>query len=525
MTAWAPKGIISNYRKVTNPTKSMPSSRMRQQTLGVKGTRTCRHQSHRPTPPFNAVTIDVNLDVNQVQEDDTADIALLSEGEPLVSCRRRACTTSSLSTPSQLSNILNPLSRLAMRRIEQPSDAKSNKTMPTPSTSTSTTPDLLDSPPPLITKPPMLDAAESFMDLNMEDCSDMMRPAFENTLSIMTGTSPIPATLTLDMLTTKLERPGIPSHLSGVLLHNKRRQSEPESEESAEKEDTNSEMEDDEESHSTAQDYEDRSLDHSMDIDNIRQNRDQSVANFEALLRDSNPFDQNFGTNEDPKIAGGLTRNVRGLSSPAPMRNQVTRPRKGTMPDNKASNIHPLDNEVPLEPIYHGQELHLVFKIPTDQTIQVQGQPMRRKGGHENPFSRRVRCHKVGPYGASEDGDTLRIIGHTMDGILRGGDCVSFARMDGKVLRMQSMSKKLTFSSKIDVRAKFVIIGVPDRVAVTSTSKFYLQSLYDRKKTVGFLRSRRNTHSGCLAMYFDEKTNEKVEPIQFFKRYESQAWH
>ncbi|KAI9914592.1 hypothetical protein PsorP6_007605 [Peronosclerospora sorghi] len=51
-----------------------------------------------------------------LQEDDTADIALLSEGEQLVFSRPRACTTSSLSTSSRLSNILNPLSRLAMRR-------------------------------------------------------------------------------------------------------------------------------------------------------------------------------------------------------------------------------------------------------------------------------------------------------------------------------------------------------------------------------------------------------------------------
>ncbi|KAI9895672.1 hypothetical protein PsorP6_017350 [Peronosclerospora sorghi] len=47
---------------------------------------------------------------------------------------------------------------------------------------------------------------------------------------------------------------------------------------------------------------------------------------------------------------------------------------------------------------------------------------------------------------------------------------------------MQSMSEKLTSSSNIDVRAKFPIIGVPDRVPVTSTFKFYLQSLYDRRK-------------------------------------------
>ncbi|KAI9912796.1 hypothetical protein PsorP6_006453 [Peronosclerospora sorghi] len=70
----------------------------------------------------------------------------------------------------------------------------------------------------------------------------MMRPTFEIRLSIMQGTPTIPATLKLDMLTTKLETPGIQSHLSDVLLHKKRRQSQPQSEESAEKEDTNSEI-------------------------------------------------------------------------------------------------------------------------------------------------------------------------------------------------------------------------------------------------------------------------------------------
>ncbi|KAI9895673.1 hypothetical protein PsorP6_017351 [Peronosclerospora sorghi] len=217
----------------------------------------------------------------------------------------------------------------------------------------------------------------------MEDCADMMRPTFESTLSIMAG-----------------------PHRS--------RQSQPESEESAEKEDTNSEIEDYEESHFTAQDYGDRSFGHSMDIDSIWHNRDQGVANFEALHRDSNPLDQNFGTNEAPEIAGGLAQNVRGLSSPAPMRNQVTRPRKATVPGNKASNTDPHENEVALDPMYHGQEVHLVFKIPKDQTIQVQGLSMRHKVVHENPFSRRVRCHEVRPYASSEDGDTLRIIAHTM---------------------------------------------------------------------------------------------------------------
>ncbi|KAI9912117.1 hypothetical protein PsorP6_008985 [Peronosclerospora sorghi] len=432
----------------------MPPSRMRRHTLGEQGTRTCRLQSHRPTPPSNADTIDDNLDVIEVQEDDTADIALLSEGEPLVFSRRRACTTSSLFTSSQLSNILNPLSRLAMRRSEQPSDAKSDKTMPTFSTTANV-------------GCSRIIPGFKHGRLRRYDASDIREHAKHNG-----RTPPIPATLKLDMLTTKLETPGIQSHLSGVLLHKKRRQSQPESEESAEKEDTNSEIEDDEK---VILPRKTTGIAHL--VTSIRHNRDQGVANLEALLRDSNLLDQNFGTNEAPKIPGGLAQNLA-----SPMQNQVTRPRKTTVPDNTASNTHPHENEVPLEPMYHGQEVHLVFKIPKDQTIQVQGLSMRHKGVHENPFSRRVRCHEVRPYASSEDGDTLRIIGHTMDGILRGGDCVSFAPLDGKVLRMQSMSEKLTSSSKIDVRAKFLIIGVPDRVPVTSTLKFNLQSLYDRRK-------------------------------------------
>ncbi|KAI9918007.1 hypothetical protein PsorP6_012734 [Peronosclerospora sorghi] len=146
----------------------MSPSRIRRQSLGEED------------------TIDSNLDVIEVQEDDNADIALLSKGEPLVFSRSRACTTSSTSTSSRQSNIINPLSRLAMRRIEQPSDEKSVKTMPT----------------------------------------------FSNTYN-----------------------QAAKSHLSGVLLHKKGIQSQPESEEVSQKEDTNSEIEDDDESHFTAQDY------------------------------------------------------------------------------------------------------------------------------------------------------------------------------------------------------------------------------------------------------------------------------
>ncbi|KUF97525.1 hypothetical protein AM588_10009377 [Phytophthora nicotianae] len=295
--------------------------------------------------------------------------------------------------------------------------------------------------------------------------------------------------------------------------------------------DEESEIDDDDTSSATTDDYGEDPANQSVDIDSIRQTREQAVANFEASLRDPNRRIPRSRTTEVPKRIGGSARNIRGLSSPPRMLSQVIRPRKATVPDaadastESGANSH--NGEDPSVPMYHGQELHLAFKTTTGQITQVQGHPKRR-GGHANPFSRRVRCHAVQPYDSLEDGDTLRIIGHTTDGLLRGGDCVSFARTDGTVLRMQKMSKKLTFSNKIDVRAKFIITGVPDRTPVTSTSKFYLQSVYDRKKTVGFLRSRRDNHPGCLAMYVHRNAEDKVEPIQFFKRHPGQNmvfWH
>ncbi|ETK78733.1 hypothetical protein F441_15591 [Phytophthora nicotianae CJ01A1] len=530
-------GMDPKYCKVTVHPANIKASppRMRRQTVGDEGLSSVRNESFKrappPVPPYKAYAAAVFDNVDEVLEDDTADIAVLSEEEPMPSSRRRAHTTSSMSTSARLSNILNPLSRMTMRWTEQSNDAGSNKATDSSTTSASSTPDLMDTPPPLTTPPPMMDLANSFLDVDTGGSDEITRPTFEDMASLMAGTPPIPAGLTLDMLPTEYETPPIPSHLRDVLLHNQNQQKSLSPLVFEHSDDEESEIDDDDTSSATTDDYGEDPANHSVDIDSIRQTREQAMANFEASLRDPNRRIPRSRTTEVPKRIGGSARNIRGLSSPPRMLSQVIRPRKATVPDaadaSTESGANPHNGGDPSVPMYHGQELHLAFKTTTGQITQVQGHPKRR-GGHANPFSRRVRCHAVQPYDSLEDGDTLRIIGHTTDGLLRGGDCVSFARTDGTVLRMQKMSKKLTFSNKIDVRAKFIITGIPDRTPVTSTSKFYLQSVYDRKKTVGFLRSRRDNHPGCLAMYVHRNAEEKVEPIQFFKRHPGQNmvfWH
>ncbi|GMF32405.1 unnamed protein product [Phytophthora lilii] len=535
-------GTDTKCCKVTVHPANLKASppRVRRQTVGDEGLASYSpfKRAPPPVPPYKAYAAAVYDDVDELQEVDTADIAVLSEDEPFTSSRRRAHTTSSLSTSARLSNILNPLSRMTMRWTEQSAETSSNKATESCTTSASSTPDLMDTPPPLMTPPPMMDLANSFLDVDTDGSDEIMRPTFESTASLMAGTPPIPAGLTLDMLPTEYETPPIPSHLRDVLLHNQYQQksfSPLVLVHSDDERESESEIEDDDASSATTDDYGEDPTNHSVDIDSIRQTRDQAVANFKASLRDPNRRVPRFRTTEVPKRVGGSARSSRGLSSPPRMLSQVIRPRKATVPNGchagggtGAPGSHPHRNEPPAVPMYHGQELHLAFKTTIGQITHVQGHPKRRGVGHKNPFSRRVRCFAVQPYDQLEDGDTLRIIGHTTDGLLRGGDCVSFARTDGTVLRMQKMSKKLTFSNKIDVRAKFIITGVPDRTPVTTVSKFYLQSVYDRKKTVGFLPSRRDNHPGCLAMYVHRNVEDKIEPIQFFKRHPGHSlvfWH
>ncbi|KAJ8558979.1 hypothetical protein ON010_g8470 [Phytophthora cinnamomi] len=587
-------GVDPKYCKVTvhpaiNPKVSPP--RMRRQTVGDEGLPTIRNRPYKrappPVPPYKAHAAAVYDNVEELQEDDTADIAVLSEEEPI--SRRRAHTTSSMSTSARLSNILNPLSRMTMRWTEHSTDSP-NKTAESSTTSVSSTPNLMDTPPQLMTPPPMMDLANSFLDVDTDE-NDMLRPTFEDTGGLrptfddyssvrptsedsgtmrptfedtgksrptfedtgvsrptfdslrptfedinclMAGTPPIPAGLTLDMLPTKYETPPIPSHLRDVLMHNQNQQkgmSPLAIDHSDDEFESESEFEDDDASSATTDDYGEDPTNRSVDIDSIRQTRAQALANFEASLIRRIPRSR---TTEVPRKVGGSARNIRGLSSPPRMMSQVIR-RKATVTDESHAvesstgrGTRQLHNEPSSVPMYHGQELHLAFKTTTGQITQVQGHSKRRGVGHKNPFSRRVRCYAIQPFDQLEDADTLRIIGHTTDGLLRGGDCISLARTDGTVLRMQKISKKLTFSNKIDVRAKFVITGVPDRTPVTSTSKFYLQSVYDRKRTVGFLPSRRESHPGCLAMYVHRNVDDKVEPIQFFKRHPSHSltfWH
>ncbi|KAI9918411.1 hypothetical protein PsorP6_011786 [Peronosclerospora sorghi] len=204
-----------------------------------------------------------------------------------------------------------------------------------------------------------------------------------------------------------------------------------------------------------------------MHIYRIQQNRDKGVANFESLLRDSNPFDQNFGTNEDPKIAGSLARNVRGLSSPAPMRNQVTRPRKATVPDNKASNTHPHENEVPLVPIYHGQNFIWFSKYRRIRLFKFRDYPCGVKEATKILF----RVYTV----TKLDLPVLRKT--AIHYVSLGIRSTAYNAVEAAYPLLPWME-----SRRIDVWAKFIIIGVPDRVSVTSASKFYLQSLYDRRK-------------------------------------------
>ncbi|CAH0473918.1 unnamed protein product [Peronospora belbahrii] len=512
-------GLDQKYCKLTvHPTNTVVApSRVRRQTVGDQGFGSCQY--NQPVLPYKSYVPDVYDGMNE-EEDDTDDIAVLSEDEPLALSRRRAHTTSSMSTSVRLSNILNPLSRMTMRWTEHLADEDSNKTAVSSTTSSSTTPDLFATPPPLLSQP-MLDLANSFLDVDTNGTDEIMRPTFEELASMMAGTPPIPAGVTLDMLPNEYETPPIPSHLRNVLMiHNQhdRISLSPVGIENDDVEgESDSDIEDDDASSIGTDEYSNDLTSHSVDIDRIRQTRDEAVASMNGPLRDSTQLKPRSRRTHALHCVG--RRNVRGLSSPPRMLPQVALLRKATVPERgETTDIEPYTDEISSMPMYHGQELHLAFKTTTGKTAQVEAHPKRRSGAHRNPFSRRVRCHEVQPYDDLEESDTLRIIGHTTEGLLCGGDCVSFARTDGMVLRMQKMSKKLKFSNKIDVRAKFIITGVPDRTPVSSSSNFYLQSMYDRNKTVGYLPSRRENYPGCLAMYLHRNVEDKIEPVQFFKR-------
>uniref|UniRef100_M4BAS4 Uncharacterized protein n=1 Tax=Hyaloperonospora arabidopsidis (strain Emoy2) TaxID=559515 RepID=M4BAS4_HYAAE len=534
-TLFATMGLDIKYCKVTvhkAETKASPY-RVRRQTVGQEGQyllRRCTSDQTPvavPRPSYNTYVPVVGGGLNEVPDDDAVDIAVLSEDESLVSSRRRAHTTSSLSSSARLSNVLNPLSRLTIRFRENLTDPEVNKTAVSSITSASLTRDVMGSQLLLPTPPPMMDLISSFLELDTDGSDDIVRPTLEDAASLMAKTPPIPTGMTLEVLfASEYETSSISSHQYEAPLLNQFHQRSPSprvlgSNDGGEL--SESDMEDDNASSASTDDYGDDVTDHSVDISSILCTREQAVANSRASLRNMNRVRTRFRTPTGQKRVGGSARNIRGLSSPPRMvETQIGRPRKATVPDAGEGaagfDAHPRNNEVPSVPLYHGQELHLAFKTTKGRITQVQGHSVRRKG-HKNPFSRRVRCNAVQPFDTLEDSDTLRIIGHTTGDLLCGGDCVSFARTNGTVLRMQKMSKKLTFSNKIDERAKFIIVGVPDRTPVTSTSKFYLRSVYDNKKTVGYLASRREDHPGCLAMYIHRDAEDsKVEPVQFFKR-------
>ncbi|KAI9919963.1 hypothetical protein PsorP6_015502 [Peronosclerospora sorghi] len=170
--------------------------------------RTCRLQSHRPTLPSIADTIDDNLDEIEVQEDDTADIALLSEGEPLVV----------FLSPSLHHFII--VYFVAAIKHSKPSVALGNEKE---GAAYINDPRLTGSPTAAYNQASNVGCSRIIPGfkhgrLRRYDASDSREHAKHNG-----RTRPIPATLKLDMLTTKLETPGIQSHLSGGLLHKKRR--------------------------------------------------------------------------------------------------------------------------------------------------------------------------------------------------------------------------------------------------------------------------------------------------------------
>ncbi|KAJ0411925.1 hypothetical protein ATCC90586_006020 [Pythium insidiosum] len=240
--------------------------------------------------------------------------------------------------------------------------------------------------------------------------------------------------------------------------------------------------------------------------------------NFDAILGEPLP---NRGSRWRFSITGKKSivgRQKRGMSSPPVMvtapppriARHMSVPAAMTPPLASALRAAPVVHPPAGEPLYHGQTLHLAFKASTGHEMQVSAQQQR-------VISKQIRCRAIRePF--PDACDALSIIAHSTDGSIRGGDSISLARADGTVLRMQTLTRKLCFSPKIDLKAKFIVCGVPEGTIVTDTTKFYLQSVYDRSKTVGFLKSRRRPGTGYLVMYAYRTTDDRSEPIQFTRR-------
>lgn len=421
---------------------------------------------------------------------------------------------------------MNPLSRLTLRWTEQRDSARLSDKAPLfadddDDDETANTIDLLDD---LMDDddddddPPLLDIRangefnNSFLECDTNG-NDPVRQTLDDLFTA--GTPPIPAGLTLDMLPTAFSDTSMPvTYARGLYSSNVSQSDDPFGSLARMTHTTtnNSPSEtDDDDSVATSSvlGYE---SDEEVNIDEVR-NKAEAIARFEASFQDrATPL---FRTTEIPK-----NRQNRGMSSPPRMLSQVIRTRKQSNPVHPRSHGSSASEDLnnARNAIYSGQTLHLNFKNSRSQVVQVSGQP--KKSGSKNIFSKRIRCQTVDETLPMDIRDALRIIGHTTDGIIHGGDCISIARNDGHVLRLQTLSKKLCFSPKIDLRAKFIVAGVPEGTVVTFKSKFYLQSVYDRSKTVGFLKSRRSSSPGYLVMYAYRSKEDKSEPIQFYQRVE-----
>lgn len=277
------------------------------------------------------------------------------------------------------------------------------------------------------------------------------------------------------------------------------------------------EVDDDEE-----EQYHHESTDNVAALDAVDEDYDV-CENFDAILGEPLPNRGSrwrFSINPKTSLVGA--RQKRGMSSPPRMVGMPPPPTLArhmsvtatyTPPHN--ARPKPIVHAPVGEPLFHGQMLHLAFKSSVGHTVQVSTHQRHSKS---SVFSKLIECFAVTNEPFADAEDALRIIAHTTDGHIRGGDRISLARADGSVLRIQKLSKKLGFSPKIDLKAKFVVCGVPEGTVVTDTNKFYLQSVYDRTKTIGFLKDRRHPGAGCLVLYANRTTDDKSEPIQFFKR-------
>lgn len=511
-----------------------PAARPRRQTIATEFESNLFFQ--QPAPQVNTrATVRYKKTVSEIIPDEEFD-AMLQSAEQT---RRRAKTDAS--SASRMSGVevikgrrMNPLSRLTLRWTEQRESSKSASASPFTTDDDDDDDDLnntIDIMDDLLDsneyddddEPPLLDRHngefnDSFLDCDTNETDPERQTLDDAAKFFVAGTPPIPAGLTLDMLPTAHTSPSLPSNFSRNLYSSyasNASQSEDPFQSLAPMKSDPTETDDDDDDDGSSSVATSSMLDYEseeeVNIDEMR-NKAEAIARFESSLQDrATPL---FRTTEIPK-----SRQHRGMSTPPRMLSQIIRPRKQSHPVRPHSNNSPANSvEETRIALYSGQTLHLNFKTSMSQVVQVSGQP--RKSSSKNIFSKRIRCQAIDDSAPIEAADALRIIGHSTDGIIQGGDCISIARNDGSVLRLQKLSKKLCFSPKIDLRAKFIVSGVPEGTIVTSKTKFYLQSVYDRSKTVGFLKSRRSSSPGYLVMYAYRSKDDKSEPIQFFKRME-----